>query len=254
MGSENMSPADISAVVNGGNRGGWASGLNGDGLWWIIILFLFMLMFNWNGNNRSNDSPSVSYAAAPYPMYYSQPQSYIQQSFDQMALVNSINNLATATNTGFANAEVSRCNAQANTLAALNNIGMSLQNCCCENRSNVADLKATVLSENCADRNALAEATRDIIANQTAGFQSIKDQMCQDRINQKDDEIAALRNQLNMATLREQTVAQTAQLIADNNRQTSILNPAPIPAYVVQNPSCCNQVTTCRCNNNCNCN
>jgi len=248
----NMSPADISAVVNGGNRGGWASGLNGDGLWWIIILFLFMLMMggNWGNNRGGYDSQPVVMAAPMAGGYYG-AASYapIQQSFDQMALVNGINSLTASTNAGFAAAEVSRCNNQMATMTGMNNLAMGLQNCCCENRASVADLKATVLSENCADRNALAEATRDIIANQTAGFQSIKDQMCQNIIDQKNDEISALRNQINMATLRESQTAQTAQLIADNARQTSILNPAPIPAYVVQNPACCNGMNPCSCGN-----
>lgn len=39
--------------------------------------------------------------------------------------------------------------------------------------------------------------------------------------------------------------AQTARILADNAAQTQALeqylNPAPIPAYVVQNPNCCQQ-------------
>lgn len=252
MVNDSMSPADISAVVNGGNRGGWASGLNGDSLWWVLILFLFMIMMggNW-GNNRGNDSqPSVVVASpAMGGGYYGAPPYAIQQSFDQMALVNSINSLANSVNTGFATAEVSRCNNQMANMTAMNTLAQGIQQNTYDTRSNIADLKSTVLSENCADRNALAEATRDIIANQNAGFQSIKDQMCQDTINRKDDEIAALRNQLNMAALRESQTAQTAQIIADNTRQTSILNPAPIPAYIVQNPSCCNPMNNRCCGN-----
>ena len=50
--------------------------------------------------------------------------------------------------------------------------------------------------------------------------------------------IQALENQLNMAQLRESQTAQTAQILANNAAQTQALeqylNPAPIPAYMVQ--------------------
>lgn len=251
MENGNMSPADISAVVNGGgSRGGWASGLNGDGLWWIIILFFFMLMMGGNWGNRGGyDSQPSVIMTSPMGGYGAGSYYPIQQSFDQMALVNSINSLANNVSTGLANAEVSRCNNQMANMTAMNTLAQGIQQNTYEARFNIADLKSTVLAENCADRNSLAEATRDIIANQNAGFQGIKDQMCQDIISRKDDEIAALRNQINMATLRESQTAQTAQLIADNARQTSILNPAPIPAYVVQNPACCNGMNPCSCGN-----
>ena len=63
--------------------------------------------------------------------------------------------------------------------------------------------------------------------------------------------IADLERQLTMANLAASQTAQTAQLLADNNRQTAAieqyLNPVPIPAYVVQNPNCCTNYNTCGC-------
>ena len=47
------------------------------------------------------------------------------------------------------------------------------QNCCCENRAAVADLKYTVATENCADRAALSDGIRDVIANQAANTQNL---------------------------------------------------------------------------------
>lgn len=45
--------------------------------------------------------------------------------------------------------------------------------------------------------------------------------------------------------------AQTAQILADNARQTSALeqylNPVPIPAYQVANPNCCHTNFGCGC-------
>lgn len=126
-----------------------------------------------------------------------------------------------------------------------------LANCCCENRLATANLGALVQSENCADRAALSDGIRDIIANQTAGTQRILDMMCQDKIDAKNEKIAELQNQLNMINLAQSQTAQTATLLADNNRQTAVLedylNPVARPAYIVQNPNCCAQQYGCGC-------
>lgn len=49
------------------------------------------------------------------------------------------------------------------TTAALNGIAGSLQQCCCDNRAAVADLKYTIATENCADRAAVSDGIRDIL-------------------------------------------------------------------------------------------
>ena len=54
-------------------------------------------------------------------------------------------------------------NAQTANTQAMNGIATSLQNCCCENRANIADLKYTVATENCADRAAVSDGIRDIL-------------------------------------------------------------------------------------------
>lgn len=138
----------------------------------------------------------------------------------------------------------------------LNSISMAQQNCCCENRAAVLDSKYANAQEHCQDRYEAANNTRDIITNQTGntqmllntinnGIQSIQDKLCQQEIDALKSQNLALQNQLNMATLRESQTAQTAQILANNDSQTraleQYLNPPPIPAYVVQNPNCCNQ-------------
>ena len=122
--------------------------------------------------------------------------------------------------------------------------------CCCENRLGLANLTSTVLAENCADREALSNGIRDIITNQTSNTQAILDKMCQQELDAERRENAELRSRLNMLDLAQSQTAQTAQILADNARQTTVLedylNPVPRPAYVVQNPNCCQQ-------NNCGC-
>lgn len=127
--------------------------------------------------------------------------------------------------------------AQTASTAGMNAIGMNLQNCCCENRQNIADLKYTVATENCADRQALNEGVRDIITNQTAATQRILDQLCQDKIDAKNEKIADLERQLSMATLKESQTAQNAfiqQGFSDEVDQLyNRLNNCPVPTTPV---------------------
>lgn len=106
-------------------------------------------------------------------------------------------------------------NNQISTLQGFNNIGTELCNASADNRLGIANLTATVLSENCADRQALSEGIRDIIASQTAGIQSIKDQLCQDKIDQKNDEIAQLRQEILYARGQASQVAQTQEITSN---------------------------------------
>ena len=225
--SQNQQPS-VNVFPNGSNGGFGGFGGFGDGaFFWVIILFFFALMMGW-GNN-GNAAGNGGYNAYPY----------VQQGFDQAAIINGINGIQTS----LANAEVSRCNIQANQTAALNNIAMSLQNCCCENRASVADLKYTVATENCADRAALNDALQAVTVQSNANTQRILDMMCQDKIDAKNEKIAELQNQLTMANLAASQNAQTAAILTDNLAQTQALEqylaPVPRPAYVVQNPNCC---------------
>ena len=113
----------------------------------------------------------------------------------------------------------------------------------CENRLGVADLKYIIATENCADRTAISDGIRDLITAQNAGTQRILDQLCNDKIDAKNEKIADLERQLTMANLAASQTAQTARILANNEAQTTALEqylaPVPRPAYIVQNPSCC---------------
>lgn len=230
--------SDIAAATGNNNNG---FGFNGDGAW-IFFLFILMLAGGWNNNGfGGNGQPAVI--------------ADVQRGFDQSALMGSLNGLTAAANTGFSNAEVSRCNSQANILQTLNNnqanlstqlntIAMNQQNCCCQNRAGLADLKYTVATEACADRTAVTDALRDVIASNTANTQAILDKLCQQQIESLKAQNQQLQMQGYLANLAASQNAQTGQILADNAAQTATLrqalNPTPIPAYVVANPNGCN--------------
>ena len=162
-----------------------------------------------------------------------------------------INGITTQLCNSFAQAEISANSRQMADMNQTFALQSALQNCCCENRAGIADLKYTVATENCADRAALETGVRDIITNQSANTQRILDQLCADKIDAKNEKIADLERQLTMANLAASQTAQTSRLLADNAAQTvaleQYLNPVPIPAYIVQNPNCCTQNYGCGC-------
>lgn len=169
-------------------------------------------------------------------------------------------------NNGFSSAEIAnnsrqmanmqqQFNTQTAITGSLTGLQSQLAQCCCDNRLATANLNSTILSENCADRAALSDGVRDIVTNQTAntqsllntinsGIQSIQDKLCQQEIDALKAQNANLQNQITAQNIRAEGLANRAAILADNSAQTQALeqylNPAPIPAYIVQNPSCCN--------------
>ena len=223
----------VNVYPNGGfmGNGGFGGFDGGNGSWfWVIILFFFAIFGGWGGNGYGN-------GGAQYAPYYG---AEVRQGFDQAALVNGIN--------GIQNTLVA--NQNANT-ANMNALGMSLQNCCCENRLATAELRYTVANEACADRAAVGDALQAVTAQNNANTQRILDQMCADKIDAKNEKIADLQNQLTMAQLAASQNAQTAAILANNEAQTAALeqylSPVPRPAYVVQNPNCCGNYYTSGC-------
>jgi len=143
----------------------------------------------------------------------------------------------------------------------MNTIASNLQNCCCENRANIADLKYTVATENCADRAASYQNTRDIIDNQNRNGQAILDKLCQLELDGVKGELSAanntinqLRTQLLVSNNEASQVAQTAQILAGQTAEVDALynrlNSCPVPTTPVYGRTPifnCNQNQGCGC-------
>ena len=225
LSSGDLSAADVAAVVGNGNNG---FGNWGDGSFWIIVLFLFALMGGWNnGFNGGNTQPAV------------------QQGFDQAAVMGQLGQINSSITSGFAGAEASANARQIADMQQAFALQTQFANCCCENRLATANLAADIAREACADRQAVSDALASTLSTMNAGIQSLKDQMCQDKIDAKNEQIANLRQQMNMMQLTASQNDQTQALIANNELQTAALEqylaPVPKPAYMVQNPNCCSQ-------------
>lgn len=237
--------------------------------WWII-LFFFALMGGWgNGFGGFGGNDGV----LPY-MWNTQTQNDVNRGFDTVGLSSQLSGIQSSLTNGFASAEVADCNramdamqtAYTNQIASmnqrfadsqalsgqLNGLTMSLQNCCSTNRESIADLKYTVATENCQDRQALNDGVRDIIASNTAQTQAIIDKLCALELDGYKRENDNLRTQLNMVTLNASQNAQTAQLIQGQNNAVdnlyTRLSNCPVPAVPVYG-----KTNIFSCNNGCGC-
>ena len=145
--------------------------------------------------------------------------------------------------------------AQTASTAGMSALQNQLSNCCCENRAGIADLRYTVATEACADRAAVSDALRDVIAANTASTQRILDQLCQDKIDAKNDTIAQLRQELMFARGQASQDVQTAQILAGQANEIdgiyNRLNNCPVPSVPVygRQPifNCNNQGCGCGC-------
>lgn len=225
-------------------NGGYGNGTFGNDGWWIILLFILLGRggYGYGGSGMGAE---------------------VQSGFNQAALQNGLTDIQQSICNGFAGAEAS---ASARQMAAMNqafaaqtavtgaitDLASQQANCCCENRLAVANLQSAIAAENCADRAAISDGIRDILVSQSNGIQKILDTMCQDKIDAKNEKIADLERQLTMADLAASQNAQTAAILANNEAQTAALenylNPPARPAYIVQNPNCCQgQWSGCSC-------
>ena len=260
----------IVPVMEVGNNNGGFGGFGNNGDWaWIILL----LLLGWGNNGFGG-----GYGGGGNDLYPWMNQAEITSDGFRDQMINSnitsirdgIGNLSTqlcnccsdvqmSLANGFAGVEqganarqiANMQQAFANQTAmtqGFNSLASQLADCCCENRLASADLKYTIATENCADRQALNDGVRDILANQTAGIQRILDQMCNDKIDAKNDEIAQLRQELLYSRGQASQIAQNTAII---NGVYNRLNECPVgtvPVYGEQ------PIFTCpTSNNNCGC-
>lgn len=265
---------------------------NSDGGWlWLIIILALMGGWGNNGNGGFGGGFNNDYAwlsngqkeimqntndgfnTLQLANQLTQANSGIQNLSTQLCnccadvnsnLCNGFAGVNQTVNAGFANAETAANSRQmANmqqafsnqiaTLQGFNGISSALCDASAENRLGQANLTATILSENCADRAALSDGIRDIITNQTFNTQRILDQLCSDKIDAKNEKISDLQREILMKDLQASQIQQTATLRLGQEAEVDALynrlNSCPVPTTPVYGRT---PIFTCN-NNGCGC-
>ena len=251
------------APMNG--NGGFGD-FGGSG-WWILLLFLLCGNGGWGGGFGEGGL---------YPWLNNSQN--INDGFREQMLSTQINGIQNGITSGFGDVQTALCGGFAGVNAAiagaqsgitqqmynnqiadlersfaaqtantqgLNSLQSQLAQCCCYDWAATADLKYTIATENCADRAAVSDALQSVIAANNASTQRILDQLCADKLEQKNDIISQLRSELMYARGQASQDVQTAAIQAGQralaNEVEQYVLPTPRPAYIVSNPNCCQQ-------------
>lgn len=238
--------------VMGGYGNGFGGGFGGD---WsgLLVLFLFAAMFGGFGGGFGGMGGFGGY--------------------DFPWLLNGQNNISDNVNDGFRDAQLhdsvtsvrdgvsalstQLCNccsdmqmSLANTQSAIsnqlyNNEIASLNRSFAEQTANAAGFNG-VQSSLCDIRYGNAMNTRDVLTALTSGVQSIKDQLCQDKIDEKNDEIAQLRQEVLFARDQASQIAQNSTIIDGIYDRLDTCPVGTTPVY--------GRTPIFTCNNGCGCN
>ena len=266
-------------VMAGGFGNGGFGGFGGDSAIWLIVLLALIWGNNGNGNGffggnggfdngyawLSNGQKDIMNNTSDgfNSLHLSNQVEGIRDDVNdiQNAICNSTANVTSAINNGFYNSEIAAANRQMANMNTAFDLSRQFADCCCENRLASCQTQNTIISEAANTRFADANNTRDIIDSNNRNSQAILDKLCQleldgvkAQVDAKNDRIAELQTQLNMANLAASQTAQNAFIskgFADEvDALYNRLNNCPVPTTPVYGRT---PIFTCNGNNGCGC-
>lgn len=219
-------PTMTMPVAPTGMMGGGFGGFGGENGWLVILFIILMFVLGRNGYGNNNGSVMDGYVLTSDFATVERKLDAVNNGIcdSTFALNNSING-------GFATAELSRANQQAALMQQLNAMQMQSQECCCENRAAIAQVRYDMATQACDTRNTVQTAARDIVENANANSRAILDFLTQSKLQDLQSANQELRLQASQA--------------AQNNYLISQLRPTPIPSYPSCNPWASGSYTGC---------
>ena len=233
-----LSPADLRAVIGGGNCNS-GSFLGGGNFFEAIIALAVLAMFTGNGNgifgsggNRGED---------------------VRAAVDQQTLIGKLDGITNgisdstyaltgAITGGFHAAEVAACQQQAAIMAQLCAMAADNAKCCCDIRGDISDVRYSIANTGNALQNAMCLNTRDIIDNSNNNFRALDAKLTAMEMGRKDEKIAEQNQTIWKYQIAESNAAQTGQFraaidaaVAEILRRTGA--ECPTPAYIVNAPT-----------------
>ena len=264
-----------------GNGGGIFGG-NGD-IWGILLILLLCGNGMWGGLGGGMWPMMMGGMGAGFGMDYLYPwlnnSQHLSDGFRDQQIQSTLAGIQSGITSGFGDVQNSLCSgfagvnanvangfAQAEIGANARQIANMQQAFAAQTATQqgfngvgtgIADLKYTVAAEECATRTNSTQNTQGILNAINGGIQSIKDQLCQDKIDAKNDEIATLRQQIAMKDLAASQVAQNAFIQQGFSNEVdqlyNRLNNCPVPSTPVfgRTPifTCNNAGCGCGCGN-----
>lgn len=246
--SSNCSVPLVASVDGNRNDGMFGDG----GAWWIVVFVLFIAFGGWGGfGGWGNNGGGMGSTAAAYT------DSAIQRGFDNQAVISKLDGISNGIcslgydqlsqmnsinqniSNGFHGVDNAICNLGYQTQQGFNTTNIALMqgqnalqtqlaNCCCETREAIQGVNYNMAQNTCAITNTMNNNTRDIIDNQNAGFRSILDYLC----NEKISSLQAENNDLRRAASQDrQSALLTTQMAAQTQQIIDAVRPTPIPAF-----------------------
>lgn len=232
------------APMYGGGNGGFGWGNDFSAIIWLVIIVAIFGGFGGNGFGWGNGNvgSALTRGELCQDMNFQDLENGvrgIQQSLsDGFALQNvnftdRLDNLSNQLATGVDAINLAIVNdgyqtrnaATQNMIANMQNtfaIQNAIQQCCCDQKSNFAQIAYNQATDTCAIQNSISNAAKDITQNANDNTKAILDFMVQDKIDTLQRENSELR-------LRASQEAQ-------NNYLVSELRPSAKPAYITCNP------------------
>ena len=254
------------APMYGGGNGGFGGGFGND--WgWIILLLLFAgggwgnngfgggfggsgNEFAWLYNGQQGINNNISSGFRDNMM-----QDSITSVRDGIAglstqLCDCCGDMQMALANGFAGVEQGANARQIANMQTAFGLQTQLAQNASDVRLGIANIGSDIAREACATRTSDTQNTQAILNVINGGIQSIKDQLCQDKIDTKNDEIAQLRQEVLFARGKDSQDVQTANIIDGTYRRLSDCPVGTTPVYGRTPIFTCNQNSGCGCNGN----